>query len=122
MTPSLFVESEFILLLISVIIVPIALYGIMMWKKSISRITVLLFAVTLIVIAGGNVFLLQLLRKMASATPSLLDDRIFSSEISVALYLIPAIFAGIGINLISHIVISHLTEAERRFDREQGRQ
>jgi len=27
------------------------------------------------------------------------------------------VFAGISVNLISHILISHLTDAEMRFDR-----
>jgi hypothetical protein len=48
----------------------------------------------------------------------LIDDYFFASEISVALYLLPVIFASTGTNLISHILIRHLTEAERRFERE----
>jgi hypothetical protein len=44
---------------------------------------------------------------------------LFVSEVSVALYLLPLLFAGVGMNLISHILISHLEDAEKRFDREQ---
>lgn len=29
----------------------------------------------------------------------------------------PAVFAGIGVNLISHVLIEHLFRAERNFDR-----
>jgi hypothetical protein len=43
---------------------------------------------------------------------------IFSSELSMALYLLPAVFAGIGVNLLSHVLIGHLNEAEQKFDQE----
>jgi hypothetical protein len=62
---------------------------------------------------------MQHLAGMAKNTPSLLDDRIFASEISVALYLLPVLFAGIGVNMISHVLTSHLVDAERQFDREK---
>jgi len=89
-----------------------------MWKRVISRHTVLLFAVILIMLSGVDVFLLQRLKAMARLSTSLLDDTIFRSEISLALYLIPAVFAGIGVNMISHVLVSHLTDAENKFDRE----
>jgi hypothetical protein len=31
---------------------------------------------------------------------------------------LPAVFGGIGVNLISHVLLRHLAEAEERFDRE----
>jgi len=31
---------------------------------------------------------------------------------------LPVVFGGIGVNLISHVRLRHLTEAEKRFDRE----
>ena len=120
MTDSVFVEVEFLALTLCSLVLPVSLYIYMMWKQAISRKTVLLFAVILIVISGLNVFLLQRLAEMARVSPSLLDDRVFASEISVALYLLPALFAGIGVNMMSHILISHLVEAEKRFDRGQA--
>lgn len=116
MNDSVFVEFEFLLLVIVSIILPACLYAFMMWKNAISRGTVLLLGFILIAIAGVNIFLLQRMSSMARTSPSLLDDRVFASEISVALYLLPALFAGIGANVISHILISHLTDAEKRFD------
>jgi hypothetical protein len=80
---------------------------------------VLLLGIILIVVSGVDVFLLQRLGAMAKSSPSLIDNIIFASEISVALYVLPLLFAGIGMNLISHILINHLGDAERRFDREQ---
>ena len=118
MKESVFIEAEFFFLIASSFVVPIGIYAYMMWKRSISRKTVLLFGILLISLSAINVFLLQILKVMAKNTPSLLDDKIFSSEISVAFYLIPAIFAGIAVNIISHILIDHLKEAERKFDGE----
>jgi hypothetical protein len=118
MNNSVFVEIQFFMLIACTFVLPIGIYSYMMWKRSISRKVVLLFGVLLIAVSGGNIFLLHLLRILARETPSLLDDSIFASEMSVALYLIPAIFAGIGVNIISHILISHLAEAEKKFDKE----
>lgn len=118
MSESVFAETEFFLLALLSLIVPVCIYAYLMWEKAISRKTVLLFGVVLIVIAGLDVFLLQRLAEMSKATPSLLDDNIFLSELSVALYLLPGLFAGIGVNLISHILIGHLIDAEKRFDRQ----
>jgi hypothetical protein len=89
-----------------------------MWGKALSRKTVLLFGVILIAISGVNITLLQHLAALAKDSPSLLDDRIFASELSVALYLLHVLFAGIGVNMISHVLTSHLADAERQFDRE----
>jgi hypothetical protein len=61
---------------------------------------------------------LQRLAQMAKDSHFLLDHNVFASELSVALYLLPVLFAGIGVNMVSHILISHLTEAESRFEQE----
>lgn len=118
MVDSIFVEKEFALLIIVSVILPLALYAFMMMKRALSRGKVLLFGVTLVVISGFNVVLLQRLASMAKISPSLLDNRVFSSEISLALYLLPALFAGIGINIISHVIVRHLEDAERQFERQ----
>ena len=115
---SVFIEGDFIALIVFSILLPVGIYIYMMWKKAISRTIVLLLDIILIAISGIDVFLLQRLAALAKTSPSLFDDIIFASEISVALYLLPLLFAGIGMNLISHILISHLGAAEKRFDRE----
>ena len=120
MNDSIFVEKEFFLLIVVSIILPVGLYAFMMAKKALSRTSVLLFGVILVVISGANVVLLQRLATMAKLSASTLDNRVFSSEISLALYLLPALFAGIGINIISHIIIVHLGDAERQFEREHN--
>ncbi|MDQ2821010.1 MAG: hypothetical protein M3Y65_11555 [Pseudomonadota bacterium] len=121
MNDSIFVEKEFALLIVVSIILPLALYAFMMMKRALSRGKVLLFGATLVVISGANVILLKHLQTMAKLSASQLDNRIFSSELSLALYLLPALFAGIGINIISHVIVRHLEDAERAFERQQGK-
>lgn len=70
-------------------------------KRANSRVTALLFGFALAAIAGLNVFVLQSLAAAAKLTPSLADDAVFLSEMSLALYLFPAMFGGIGVNVIS---------------------
>ena len=59
---------------------------------------------------------MQRLAELARLSRSLFDDRIFASELSVAMYLLPVVFAGIGVNTISHVLVSHLVAAEKAFD------
>ena len=80
------------------------------------------YGTLLITLAGANVYLLQRLTAQAGTTPSTLDDKLFASELSVALYLLPAVFAGIGVNLLSHALISHLTKAEQRYEQRKKRE
>jgi hypothetical protein len=116
MRESVFVEREFIALIVFSFILPFCIYGYIMWKRAISRTTVLFLGLVFIVISMVNVFLLQRLAQLAQLSMSLVDDRLFASELSVAFYILPALFAGVGINMLSHVLIRHLTEAEREFD------
>jgi hypothetical protein len=117
---SVFLEVQFFLLIVFSIILPVGIYAYMMYKSAISRKTVLLFGVVLIALSGVDLVLLQRLAVPAKYSPSLLDDAIFASELSVALYLLPALFGGIGINMVSHVLISHVAYAEKLFDREHN--
>ncbi len=74
-----FIELLFFSLLIFSIILPICIYGYLMWKKSISRVTVLILGLILIVISGIDLFLLRHLTGMSE------ESRVFASEFSVAL-------------------------------------
>ena len=78
------------------------------------------FGVALVLNANGAVYLLQPNAAQANSTPSLAEDAWFSSELTIALYLLPVVFGGIGVNLISHVLLRHLAEAEGRFDREHS--
>jgi hypothetical protein len=118
MSESVFIQTEFFLLIIFSLVLPIGIYSYMMRKKAISRTTIILFGAGLILISGISVILLQRLATLAKISSSLLDDRLFASEVSAALYLLPVLFAGIGVNIISHILISHLTDAEKQYDKD----
>jgi hypothetical protein len=116
---SVYTEFRFWLLIVFSIILPFAIYGVLMLKRAISRVTVLFFGFLLVVIAGIDIYLLHSLSAAISSSATA-DKAFLISEISLALYLLPALFAGIGINVVSHILVSHLVEAEERFKEEKA--
>lgn len=118
MSASVFVRIEFWLLVIFSFLAPVALYATLMARRSVRPRAVLWLGLAFIAIAAIDVYLLQSVAGSSRQTASLADDAMFVSEISLALYLLPALFAGIGVNLVSHVLIRHLTDAEQRFERE----
>lgn len=119
MAESVFLQLEFYLLILFSLILPAAIFGTMLLKKALSRFVVLSFGIVLLVLAGLDVMLLQKLALMAKASLSGSDDRFFNSEMSVSLYLLPAFLGGVGTNVVSHILIRHLREAEDQFDQQR---
>lgn len=118
MSYSVFTEARFWFMVAISVVLPFGIYTMLMVKRAISRSTVLLLGFLLLAIAGLDVYFLRSLSASAAATPSLADDALFVSELSVAFYLLPALFGGLGINIISHSLIGHLAEAQRRFTQE----
>lgn len=118
MSLTVFVELRFWLLVVFSLALPAGIYTLLLVTRSISRMAVLGFGIALVLISGVDVYLLQSLATLAKHTPSLADDAVFVSELSIALYVLPVMFGGIGVNLISHVLVRHLTEAEKQFDRE----
>jgi len=121
MNTSVFTVMRFWLLVVFSLVIPFCIYGGLLAKRAISRATVLLFGFALVAIAGVDVYLLQSLAALAKLTPSAFDDAVFDSEISLALYLLPAMFGGIGINVISHVLANHLGGIEKKFKKEHPR-
>lgn len=119
MQPTVFVELKFWLLVAFSLVAPVVIYGALLGKRAVSRVTVLVLGLALVAIAGLDMYLLQSLVQMARSTPSLADDAVFLSELTLGLYLLPALFAGISINVISHVLIRHLDEAERQFEKDR---
>ncbi|MDE2420974.1 MAG: hypothetical protein KGO49_07335 [Gammaproteobacteria bacterium] len=115
---TVFTEIRFWLLIVFSIVLPFCIYGVLMMKRAISRLAVLLFGITLVMIAGVDFYLLHSLAGEIKRAVTA-DDAILIDEISFALYVLPALFAGIGINVVSHILVSHLVEAEERFKQEK---
>jgi hypothetical protein len=115
MNTTVFTEFEFWALIVFSFVFPLGIYALLLSKRAISRTNVLLFGLALVGIAGVDVYLLQSLASLARLTHSPLDEKVFLSEVSLALYLLPAMFGGVGINLVSHVLVNHLLEAEKRF-------
>ncbi|MCX7178667.1 MAG: hypothetical protein NTX56_07810 [Proteobacteria bacterium] len=118
MADSVFFDLEFFLLVGSSLVLPMGIYFYLYRRRAISRKSVLGYAAILIALSVIDVLLLQSLAASAKSTLSTIDDQIFSSGLSVALYILPAIFAGIAINLVSHILNIHLDEAEKKFEQQ----
>lgn len=118
MTESVFLELEFALLVLLSFVAPALVYAYLYRKASIARLTVLLLSLCLIIVAGLDLALVSILRDIAVGSSSTFDDKFFVGELRIALYLLPAVFAGTGINMISHLLIEHLTRAEKRHDRQ----
>ena len=117
MSHSVFTQLEFWLLMLCSLLLPVAIYWGLLVRRVVSRNTVLVLGVVLVSMAGLDVVLLQHLAAHAGTTASHVDDAVFLSELSLALYLLPLTFGGIGVNLISHVLIRHLEGAEARFER-----
>jgi hypothetical protein len=121
MASTVFVELRFWLLLVSSVVAPLIIYVALMRMRAVSRTTVLFFGVALVAMAGIDLYLLQGLARLARASASIADDVIFASELSVSLYVLPVLFGGIGVNMISHVLVSHLQAAEKKFDEARKR-
>ena len=97
-------------------VLPLLIYWRLLSTRAIAQSSIFLLGLALvaIAIAGVDVYLLQRLAALARHSPSLSDDALFLS--ALALYLLPALFGGIGINLVSHVLLKHLGAAEKRFE------
>jgi hypothetical protein len=115
MNQSVFVEFEFWLLVAFSVVLPAAIIWMCLTIRKVSRNHVLAVGLLLVAIAGLDIYLLQMLKRRSQETPSTADDVIFNSEITVGLYLLPALLAGIGVNIASHVIIQHLSDAQLRF-------
>jgi len=121
MEQSVFVEMKFWLLVLFSLVVPAGIVWICLTMRAVSRGTLLTVGLVMVALAGFDIYLLQALARMSRLTPSLADDAVFDSEITVGLYVLPALLAGVGVNITSHIVIQHLTDAQRRLVRRTRR-
>ena len=113
---TVFTQAEFWVLIAFSVVLPFLIYWRLLSTRAIAQSSILLLGLALVAIAGVDVYLLQRLAALARHSPSLSDDALFLSELSLALYLLPALFGGIGINLVSHVLLKHLGAAEKRFE------
>jgi hypothetical protein len=122
MEQTVFVEIKFWLLVLFSLVVPVGIVWTCLTIRAVSRGHLLALGLVLVAIAGFDIYLLQALARMSRLTPSLADDAVFDSEITVGLYVLPALLAGVGVNVTSHVLIQHLTDAQRRLVRGIRRQ
>ena len=118
MNPTVFLHIKFWLLIVFSSLLPIAIYWVLLTRRAIAPLAVLVFGFALVFIAGVDVYLIQGLSAAAKLTSSSIDDAVFDSELTLALYVFPALFGGIGVNLLSHVLIRHLGDAEKKFENE----
>lgn len=114
MPNSAFSELEFFLLIATSLFIPIGIYIFLLLTKFVSRTSILALAIVLIVLSGIDLVLLRHLAHVSKLTPSTMDDALFVSGISFALYLLPVTFTGLGVNLLSHLLIDHLCSLENK--------
>ncbi|MGH8112418.1 MAG: hypothetical protein ACREPL_10915 [Rhodanobacteraceae bacterium] len=117
MESSVFVEFRFWLLIFLSVVVPVFMYLLQRKKREASPLFVLAFGLVLIAISGVDIYLLQALAAAARLTLSLADNAIFDSEISLGLYAFPFLFGGIGVNMISDMMVGHLMHAEEQYEK-----
>jgi EamA domain-containing membrane protein RarD len=113
MTETGLVELRFWALIALSLAVPVGLYALLRKRRAISTRTTLLLGVTLVTVATVDTGLLHSLASGAAQTVTKLDD-VFASEMAIGLYLVPAMFGGVGIDLISTVLRNHLQAAEHR--------
>ncbi len=118
MIESVFIEMYFVALLLFSLFLPGGIYVYLMRQRAVSRPTVFFLGIVLIVISGIDIFLLQHLADIAKLSFSSMDRMFLGHEFSVVLYLLPLLFAGVGVNIVSHVLITHLVEAEAQFDKD----
>jgi hypothetical protein len=104
-----FVEGEFLVLIVSSVFIAAIIYRALWSRRVISRSRALIFGLTFIILAGVDMFLLRVLTNLARLSPSIFNNVVFDSGLTAALYLLPTLFAGTGINVVSHLVIHPLT-------------
>ena len=107
-----FERVPFWVLIVSSLFIPVWMCWMMLSRKYTSRRRALTFGVSLLLLSALDLILLPVLYNEAKQSLSTSDDVVFASSYSVALYLLPLISAGLGINLVGHCLRSRLKFAE----------
>ena len=103
MSCSVFIELRFWLLLLLSVVVSVGIYVALLLRQAVSSFTVLGLGLLLTAIAGLDVYLLQSVTHLATQAPAIADDAVYGSEVTMALYVLPVLVGGIGVDLLSHV-------------------
>ncbi|MBS0454995.1 MAG: hypothetical protein JSS14_27165 [Proteobacteria bacterium] len=113
---TVFVEQRFWALVLFSVVLPAAIFVTLFVRREFSKRAVLIFGLLLICLAAVDIVLLHALSVSARKTASLADDLVFASELRIALYILPAAFGTLGINMVSHVLMHYLKQKELRFE------
>jgi hypothetical protein len=121
MPSPVWIESEFWVLVLCSVLLPLAIIVHLIRAVEINRYVLMGLALALLALACIDFILLGRVANIAHRTPDLLDDRLFLSEASAALYILPLVCAGVGINLLSFVITQHLRILGAVTGEEQGK-
>lgn len=108
MENSAFLSVQFWTLVIISFVLPCIIFFRFIRKRKCRHAHILLFALLLIALAGTDVLLLRQLESIARKTPDLMDDRVFLSQYSLALYILPLVSGTLGSDLLAYVVTAHI--------------
>ena len=108
LTETLLVRFEFWGLVIAAIALPLIVLMALLKSKTIARARLIGCAAFLILLGALDIGLLRSVMVLARSTPGFVDDAVFLSEYSAALYILPYLSAGVGVNLLTHAITHHL--------------
>jgi len=111
---TVFVQLRFWILVLVSAAIPASIFVTLFVRREFSKKTMLAFGLLLIALAALDIVLLHALKVDARRTASLADDLVFASELSIALYLLPAALGTFGINMVSHVLMHYLKQREER--------
>ena len=105
---SILIKAEFWGLVAVSIALPVAVIWHLVRVVRISRALLIGYSITLMGVSGLDAVLIKAIAVLARQTSSLADDKVFLGEYSLALYLLPLISAGVGMNLLTYTITRHL--------------
>lgn len=102
------IKAEFWALVLTSLALPAGILWHLVRVVRISRRVLIGYSIVLMAISGLDVVLIKTIAVLARETTGLADDKIFLSEYSMALYLLPLITAAVGTNLLTYTITRHL--------------
>jgi len=121
-SPTAFAQFLFWVLVSIAIGIPVSLFLVQLAGRQFARSTMLVFGVLLTAFAGMDLFHLRALSIEALQTPCLADDLMFSSALSIALYVLPAVLGAWGANAASHAFVRCFRPQEGHFEEDPAEQ
>ncbi len=104
--PSINVEVEVWLLLISCLLPVFFLLIHLVNRKPMSRLWLFFWGIVFILLGGINIVVLRRLGDIVMKSRQTWDDVVFGPTYSIAFYVLPLVCAGIGVNLITEVITS----------------